>query len=109
MPHPQDNELTLVMEAAEFGDLAGLIKQTAASGASSLGEPLAWRYVPAPPPRLTVIWCFLVGYVLASGIGSSQLTHFLHPARSLGVDGVRCLVSSNLILLGMFSTFVGCS
>eukprot|EP00962_Isochrysis_galbana_P022661 scaffold6776_cov91-Isochrysis_galbana.AAC.2 len=31
------------MEAAEHGDLAGLIKRTAASGAASLGEPLAWR------------------------------------------------------------------
>lgn len=41
----EDNELTLVMEAAEQGDLAGLIKRTADSGATSLGEPLAWRYV----------------------------------------------------------------
>jgi len=31
------------MEAAEHGDLAGLIKATASSGAASLGEPLAWR------------------------------------------------------------------
>ena len=38
----ENNELTLVMEAAERGDLAGLIKSTADSG-GVLGEAVAWR------------------------------------------------------------------